>query len=116
MPGTLDQIDQLDASMRIVVLHGREPFLMTQATHVLAERLAEAHGDVARFALDGETAELADVLDELRSGALFEPHKLVIVDAADKFIKYLTRMYNRARQTQITNEIAELMGGVEALK
>ncbi len=37
-------------------------------------------------------------------------------DAADKLIKALTRAYNRARQTQITNEIAELMGGVEALK
>jgi len=37
-------------------------------------------------------------------------------DAADKLIRALTRMYNRARQTQITNEIAELMGGVEALK
>jgi F-type H+-transporting ATPase subunit gamma len=37
-------------------------------------------------------------------------------DAADKFIKALTRKYNRARQSQITNEIAELMGGVEALK
>ncbi|MGQ0721623.1 MAG: ATP synthase F1 subunit gamma [Candidatus Eiseniibacteriota bacterium] len=37
-------------------------------------------------------------------------------DASDKLIKRLTRMYNRARQTQITNEISELMGGVEALK
>jgi F-type H+-transporting ATPase subunit gamma len=37
-------------------------------------------------------------------------------DASDKLIKLLTRMYNRARQTQITNEISELMGGVEALK
>jgi F-type H+-transporting ATPase subunit gamma len=37
-------------------------------------------------------------------------------DAADKLIRTLTRMYNRARQSQITNEIAELMGGVEALK
>jgi F-type H+-transporting ATPase subunit gamma len=37
-------------------------------------------------------------------------------DASDKLIKALTRMYNRARQTQITNEISELMGGVEALK
>jgi F-type H+-transporting ATPase subunit gamma len=37
-------------------------------------------------------------------------------DAANKLIKALTRAYNRARQTQITNEIAELMGGVEALK
>ncbi|MBZ0266860.1 ATP synthase F1 subunit gamma [bacterium] len=37
-------------------------------------------------------------------------------DAADKLIKSLTQLYNRARQSQITNEIAELMGGVEALK
>lgn len=37
-------------------------------------------------------------------------------DAADKLIRALTRAYNRARQSQITNEIAELMGGVEALK
>jgi F-type H+-transporting ATPase subunit gamma len=37
-------------------------------------------------------------------------------DAADKLIRRLTRAYNRARQSQITNEIAELMGGVEALK
>ena len=37
-------------------------------------------------------------------------------DAANKLIKTLTGMYNRARQSQITNEIAELMGGVEALK
>ncbi|GJM43718.1 MAG: ATP synthase gamma chain [Gemmatimonadota bacterium] len=37
-------------------------------------------------------------------------------DAANKLIKSLTQLYNRARQSQITNEIAELMGGVEALK
>jgi F-type H+-transporting ATPase subunit gamma len=37
-------------------------------------------------------------------------------DNAESMIKSLTRAYNRARQSQITNEIAELMGGVEALK
>ena len=37
-------------------------------------------------------------------------------DNADTMIKTLTRMYNRARQSQITNEISEIMGGVEALK
>jgi F-type H+-transporting ATPase subunit gamma len=36
-------------------------------------------------------------------------------DNAQEMIKMLTRMYNRARQTQITNEISEIMGGVEAL-
>ncbi len=37
-------------------------------------------------------------------------------DSAEEMIKTLTRLYNRARQTQITNEISEIMGGVEALK
>ena len=31
-------------------------------------------------------------------------------------IQNLTRAYNRARQEQITKEIAEVIGGVEALK
>ncbi|MBI4568922.1 MAG: ATP synthase F1 subunit gamma [Planctomycetes bacterium] len=35
---------------------------------------------------------------------------------ADEMIKALTRRYNRARQSQITSEICDLMGGVEALK
>ncbi len=35
---------------------------------------------------------------------------------ADSMIKHLTREYNRARQSQITSELSELMGGVEALK
>ena len=30
-------------------------------------------------------------------------------------IKYLTRAYNRARQGKITQEIAEIVGGSEAL-
>jgi F-type H+-transporting ATPase subunit gamma len=35
---------------------------------------------------------------------------------ADDMIKGLTRVYNRARQAQITKEIAEVIGGAEALK
>lgn len=37
-------------------------------------------------------------------------------DNAKDIIKDLTRSYNRARQAQITQEIAELVGGAEALK
>jgi F-type H+-transporting ATPase subunit gamma len=36
-------------------------------------------------------------------------------DNADKMIKALTMRYNRARQSQITTELAEIMGGVEAM-
>src|SRR5437764_1504938 len=37
-------------------------------------------------------------------------------ESADEMIKSLTRMYNRARQAQITKELAEIIGGAEALK
>ena len=35
---------------------------------------------------------------------------------ADEIIKQLSMTYNRARQSQITGEIMEVLGGVEALK
>jgi len=37
-------------------------------------------------------------------------------DNADKIVKGLTMQYNRARQSQITTELSEIMGGVEAMK
>ncbi|MGH7178337.1 MAG: ATP synthase F1 subunit gamma [Tepidisphaeraceae bacterium] len=37
-------------------------------------------------------------------------------DNADKIQKSLTMKYNRARQSQITTELSEIMGGVEAMK
>jgi F-type H+-transporting ATPase subunit gamma len=37
-------------------------------------------------------------------------------DSADKMIKSLTIQYNRARQSQITTELAEIRGGVEAMQ
>jgi F-type H+-transporting ATPase subunit gamma len=35
---------------------------------------------------------------------------------ADGLIKMLSMTYNRARQTQITSELLDVLGGVEALK
>ena len=35
---------------------------------------------------------------------------------ADDMIKSLTRLYNRARQAQITGELAEIIGGAAALE
>jgi F-type H+-transporting ATPase subunit gamma len=37
-------------------------------------------------------------------------------DSAGDMIDWLRRTYNRARQAQITQEIAEIVGGSEALK
>ena len=36
-------------------------------------------------------------------------------DAAEDMIKHLTRQYNRARQTQITMELLDIVGGANAL-
>jgi F-type H+-transporting ATPase subunit gamma len=36
-------------------------------------------------------------------------------DNADELTSNLTRLYNRARQAEITQQIAEIMGGAEAL-
>jgi F-type H+-transporting ATPase subunit gamma len=36
-------------------------------------------------------------------------------DAAGDMLKYLTREYNRARQTQITTELADIVGGANAV-
>jgi len=37
-------------------------------------------------------------------------------DNADKMVKTLTMQYNRARQSQITTELSEIMGGIEAME
>lgn len=72
--------------MRIVVLHGKELFLLWERSRQLIESLREAHGDVGVVRLDGATAALPAVLDELQSFGLLEPHRLVILDDADRFL------------------------------
>ena len=37
-------------------------------------------------------------------------------DNAEEMVKTLTLQFNKARQAQITQELTEIMGGVEALK
>lgn len=76
----------VDASMRIIVLHGREPYLMTARTREIVQVLRDAHGEIEQFRFDGETAQVADVLDEVRSYGLIQQYKLVIVDKADDFL------------------------------
>jgi F-type H+-transporting ATPase subunit gamma len=55
----------------------------------------------------------------LESGAVEQVARRIAMknatDSAEEMIKLLTRKYNRARQTQITQEISELVGGAEAL-
>ena len=56
--------------------------------------------------LDGATSEHVARMVAMKSAT----------DNADKMVKALTMQYNRARQSQITTELSEIMGGVEAMK
>jgi DNA polymerase-3 subunit delta len=70
----------------VFALVGDEPFLQLQK---LQQIIAQFPPDVQRIDIDGERAELSDVLDELRSFAMFgggDGKKLVVVRDADEFI------------------------------
>jgi DNA polymerase-3 subunit delta len=67
----------------VFALVGNDTFLQLEA---IREILAEMTKDVQRVDVDGERAELADVLDELRSFAMFGGAKLVVVREADSFV------------------------------
>jgi len=64
-------------------LIGDDSFLQVQK---LGEIVAAAPKDAQRIDIDGERAELVDVLDELRSFAMFGGSKIVVVRSADDFI------------------------------
>ncbi|MCI0630229.1 MAG: DNA polymerase III subunit delta [Phycisphaerales bacterium] len=76
----------LDPSMRIIVLHGKERFLIEERTRDFIAQLDEHFGGVEVFSFDGETVQPAMVLDELRSYGLMQKHKLVVLDNADVFL------------------------------
>jgi DNA polymerase-3 subunit delta len=67
----------------VYALVGADPFLQTQELGRLGKELPP---DAAKLDLDGERADLADVLDELRSFAMFGSGKMVVVREADDFL------------------------------
>jgi DNA polymerase-3 subunit delta len=67
----------------VYALIGADSYLQTEK---LAEILEGFPKDVQRVDLEGERAELAEVLDELRSYAMFGGAKLVVLRNADPFI------------------------------
>ena len=75
-----------DASMRIVVLTGKDAYMRQERSRQLQEALEAKHGTIDRFDLDGASCSLAAVMDELRSYGLLSQHKLVIVDNAEAFM------------------------------
>lgn len=78
--------EPLNASMRFVILHGKDSFLIVERIRRFQAALSEKFGDVSRFDLDGATVSAVEVLDELRTFGLLASHKFVIVDKADQFL------------------------------
>lgn len=84
---TKSESASLDAATRICVLHGAEEMLKKEHLNQLRQAMADAHGEVETLMYSGQTAQLSDVFDELRSYGLMQQHKIVIVDEADEFTK-----------------------------
>lgn len=67
----------------VYALVGDDSFLQLQA---LAQIASELPPGTQKLDVDGERADLSDVLDELRSFAMFGGGKLVVVRSADPFL------------------------------
>ena len=71
----------------IYVLHGDDAFLLdTHRREIVARVVAGAEAQLCVTSFDG-SAELADVLDELRTVPFLAPRRLVILRDADAFVK-----------------------------
>jgi DNA polymerase-3 subunit delta len=70
--------------MPVYALVGSDSFLQMEA---LSRLLAQMPDDAQRIDVEGDRAELAAVLDELRSFSLFGAGKVVVVRNADEFVK-----------------------------
>jgi DNA polymerase III subunit delta len=75
------------AAIRVALFYGPERFIQHEKTTELKDALLKAHGEVDVLSFDGESASLADVLDECRSGGLMMQHKLIVVEHADRLVK-----------------------------
>ena len=69
----------------VYVLHGDDAFLLDTHRREIVDRVvAGAEAQLCVMSFDG-SAELADVLDELRTVPFLAPHRLVILRDADAF-------------------------------
>jgi DNA polymerase-3 subunit delta len=91
----------LDASARMVVLHGPEQMIQRLHHQTLRDALAEAHGQIDTIHFDGKSVELAEVFDELRGYSLMATYKLVVVDDADEFVKKHREPLERYAQSPV---------------
>jgi F-type H+-transporting ATPase subunit gamma len=97
-----------DARPEERALHGETIYDFSPTARELLDELLPLTVRTALFQcfLDATTSENVARMVSMKSAT----------DNADKIGKALTMQYNRARQGQITTELSEIMGGVEAMK
>jgi F-type H+-transporting ATPase subunit gamma len=85
-----------------------ENYILSPAGGVLLERLLPAYlrNSIFRALVENVAAEQGARRTAMKNAT----------DNAGEMLELLTRSYNRARQAQITQEIAEIVGGSEALE
>jgi len=85
-----------------------ENFILSPSGPVILERLLPAYvrNEVFRALVENVAAEQGSRRTAMKSAT----------DNAGEMLEHLTRRYNRARQAQITQEIAEIVGGAAALE
>ena len=87
---------------------GLDNFILTPKAEILLERLLPAYlrNATYRALVENVAAEQGARRSAMKSAT----------DNAGDVLDYLTRSYNRARQGQITQEIAEIVGGAAAIE
>ncbi len=87
---------------------GLDTFILSPKAEILLQRLLPAYlrNATYRALVENVAAEQGSRRSAMKSAT----------DNAGDVLEYLTRSYNRARQGQITQEIAEIVGGAAALE
>jgi len=81
------RVSSLHADIRFLALHGPDAFVRGRHFNTLCTALEKVHGRVDRFDFDGRQCALSDVLDELRSYAMLQDYKVVVVNEAEPFVR-----------------------------
>ncbi len=95
--------DHKEAGFKVNAIYDFVPDAQTLLDELLPQTVKTA---LFQAFLDATTSEHVSRMIAMKSAT----------DNADKMVKSLTMRYNRARQSQITTELSEIMGGVEAME
>ena len=101
----------LDASVRVLALHGPEQAIQKEKLDEVRAALEAEHGDLQRIDFDGKVATLAEVFDEVRGYSLMGGYKLVVVDPADDFVKAHREPLERYAKSPVDHATLVLRAG-----